>query len=94
MGRNEVLEFQAVLYLAEDKLAQANARIRRKGGNIRYELCDNDDGTFTIQVGRMYKDVDGLTRFKTLYCVFCEIDVYSVYYCACGIEDALTINYL
>lgn len=94
MGRNEVLELQAVRYLAEDKLAQANARIRHKGGNIRYELGDNADGTFTIQAGRMYKDADGVSRFKYLYSVLCNLDVYSAYYCACGIEDATTINYL
>lgn len=85
---------EAVYYLAVDKLAQANVRIRHNGGNIRYELRDNCDGTFDVRAGRMYKDADGFSRFKTLYCVLCNIDVYSAYYCACGIEDATTINYL
>lgn len=85
---------QAVYYLAEDKLAQANIRIRHNGGNIRYELYDNGDGTFTVRAGRMYADEEGFSRFKYLYSVLCDVDAYSAYYCACGIEDATTINYL
>lgn len=88
------MQFQAVRYLAEEKLAQANERIRHRGGNIRYELCENDDGTFDVSAGRMYKDRNGYSRFKYLHSVLCRLDVYSAYYCACGIEDATTINYL
>lgn len=93
MGRNDNLQFQAVRYLAEERLAQANERIRLKGGDIRYVLYENLDGTFSINVGRDYKGADGYVNYKYLYSVLSDIDVYSAYYCACGIKDATTIDY-
>lgn len=95
MGRNDALELDAVRYLAEDKLAQANARIRHNGGTARYKLQDNGDGTFDVLFFDRYRENDdGLLRFRHLHSVLSMIDVVSAYYCACGIEDATTIDYL
>lgn len=86
---------QAVYYLAVAKLEQANARIGLKGGGARYKLQDNGDGTFNILVFYRYEEnEDGTWRFKHLHSVLCELDVVSAYYCACGIEDVTTIDYL
>lgn len=87
-------EFEAVYHFAKDKLDQANARIQRKGGYICYDVWDNGNGTFDIRVRRRYIGNDDLIHHKYMYSVLVNVNIYSVYYCACGIEDATTINYL
>lgn len=85
-------EYEAVYYLAKERLVRANARIRYNGGNITYQLYDEGKGKFEVRAVRSYKDVDGI-HFRYLYSVLCHVDIYSAYYCACGIEDAALIHY-
>ena len=87
-------ENEAVYNLAKDRLEQANNRIIHKGGNISYDLWDNGNGKFSIRARRAFMGNDGLRHFRYLYSVLVDVDLYSAYFCACGIEDATSINYL